>query len=220
MKVLIIEDDIAIASQLAEHLRSSGFVIQVEHDGKEGHFKGASEAFDAVLLDLGLPSQDGLSILKRWRAENVNVPVIVLTARNSKQEIIEGLDAGADDYISKPFDLAEVTARLRSNIKRSKGQQSVLSTFADVVLDARAGRVTHNGSLVKLTRIEYLIVQYLFLNQGRPVSITELSEHVYEDFDHDSSIIPRHIANIRKKLGSTFIQTESNRGYCVPHDTT
>ena len=218
MKVLIIEDDVDIAGQLAKHLRSSGFITRIEADGNEGYFKTTTESYDAILLDLGLPGRDGLSILQNLRRENIDIPVIVITARSSQQEIINGLDAGADDYVCKPFDFAEVSARLRTNIRRSKGQQAQILKSCDITLDLRSGHVSQNGALVRLTRIEHLIVQYLFLNQARPVSITELSEHVYDDYDHDSSIIPRHIANIRKKLGSEFIQTESNRGYCVPQD--
>ncbi|MGI9333293.1 MAG: response regulator transcription factor [Gammaproteobacteria bacterium] len=218
MKVLIVEDDPDIASTLERHLTLSGFVTRVEHDGQEGCFLGLSGEFDAVLLDLGLPSVDGLSILHEWRTAGVETPVIVLTARGNKRDVVHGLDAGADDYVVKPFDLAEVTARVRSAIRRSNARRGATSTYANVSLDGNAGVVLLEGSPAKLTRIEYLIVQYLFAHQGRPVSITELSEHVYDDFDNDSSVIPRHVANIRKKLGAGLIRTESNRGYCVPRE--
>ena len=218
MKVLIIEDDPDIARQLAGHLDASGFVTQVERDGAEGYFQGATGDYAAILLDIGLPSRDGLSVLKQWRARGVDTPVIVVTARGAKQEVVDGLEAGADDYVRKPFDLAEVTARLRANIKRARGRQAGRLRRGEVRFDPGAGSVTVAGAAVKLTRTEYLIVQCLFLNQGRPVSVSELAEQVYDDFDRDSGVIARHIANIRKKLGDGVIVTESNRGYCVPED--
>ena len=218
MKLLIIEDDRDIARQLSGFLEDQGFVVQLAFDGEEGHYLGAEEEYDAVLLDIGLPLLDGLSVLERWRAAGRTMPVIVLTARTSKMETIRGLEAGADDYIHKPFDLEEVLARVRTNIRRDKGQHEQVLTYQNVSFDGKSGKVFVDGSYVKLTRIEFLIVQYLFLNRGRFVSVTELSEHVYRDFDHDSSIIARHIANIRKKLGAEIILTESNRGYYVPQD--
>lgn len=216
MKLLIIEDDPDIASQLASFLEEHGFVVQLASDGEEGQFLGEEEEYDAVLLDVGLPQIDGISVLQRWRSIGKTMPVIILTARSSKLETIRGLEAGADDYIHKPFDLEEVLARLRSNIRRDKNQHEQSVTYKNVSFDGTRGKVFVDGSYVKLTRIEFLIVQYLFVNQGRLISVTELSEHVYRDFDHDSSIIARHIANIRKKIGAEIILTESNRGYYVP----
>jgi two-component system, OmpR family, response regulator len=216
MKVLIIEDDLDIARQLSEHLKLSGFVPLAVHDGEEGLYQLTVEDWDAVLLDIGLPLMDGFTLLEKCRAEGKSVPIIVLTARTSKMEMIKGLEAGADDYIYKPFDMAEVVARIRSNIRRHKGQLKPNAAYKSVSLDWNSGRVTRDGLNVGLTRTEYLMVQYLFMNQGRSVSVTELAEHVYDDFDHDSSIIARHIANVRKKLGAEIIQTESNRGYSIP----
>lgn len=218
MKVLIVEDEEAIASQLSEYLESSGFVVHVEHDGVNGHFEGEEGEYDAVLLDIGLPGMDGFTILEKWRAAGKDMPVIILTARNSKMETVRGLEAGADDYIHKPFNMEEVAARLRSNIRRGVGQISNLPQYQNVTLDKRAGRVMVDGQFAKLTRIEYLMVQYLFLNQGRPISVNELTEHTYDDFDNDSGIVARHIANIRKKIGHDVIKTEANRGYYIPLD--
>jgi len=218
MKILIIEDDPDIARQLSAHLEMNGFVFVVASEGEEGLYQGEVGDYDAVLLDIGLPQMDGFSILEHWRSAGRTMPVIILTARTHKTEIIRGLEAGADDYICKPFDLDEVVARIRNIIRRFKGRDPRNPGYKNVVVDVNAGRVLRDGVHVKLTRMEYLIVQYLFSNQGRPVSVTELSDHVYEDFDHDSSIIARHIANIRKKIGVDVILTESNRGYYVPKD--
>lgn len=218
MKVLIIEDDKSIASRLSDHLRASGFVTHCETDGVDAQFAGTSEEYDAILLDLGLPGVDGTELLRRWREDAVETPVIVLTARSAKHDIVNTLEAGADDYVTKPFDLDEVVARLRATIRRHKSQRRKLICYRNITLDTALRRVTLGEDIVPLTRTEYLFVQYLFLNQGQVVSISELADHVYDDYDHGSSIIPRHIANIRKKLGRNAIVTESNRGYLVPNN--
>lgn len=216
MKVLIVEDEQKIASQLQDHLSASGFVAHVESRGEDAHFEGDTGEYDAVILDVGLPEMDGFTILEKWRSAGKNMPVIILTARNSKMEIVRGLEAGADDYIAKPFDMEVVTARLRAQLRRNKGTNSHLLTSGKLTLDTRNSRAMVDGQYVKLTRTEYLMVQYLFMHQGKPVSINELVEHTYEDFDNDSSIVARHIANIRKKLGQDAIRTETNRGYYIP----
>jgi two-component system OmpR family response regulator len=218
MRILIVEDDRDIARQLRGHLEQCGYIAHVEHSGEEGHFQGDTEEFDLVLLDLGLPDLDGFEILERWRRSGRSMPVIILTARTHKMEVIRGLKAGADDYIVKPYDLEEVTARIHANIRRQKGQLASIVKCKNVTFDGFAGRVLVDGCYVKLTRTEFLILQYLFMNQGKIVSVTELSEHAYAEFDHDSSIIARHISNIRKKIGAHIISTDSNRGYCVPKD--
>ncbi|MCD6034689.1 MAG: Two-component response regulator [Rickettsiales bacterium] len=219
MKLLIVEDDKQIATQLANYVKEYGFVPHVEHDGVDGHYEGEEGVYDAVLLDLGLPGMDGLSILQKWRKAGKTMPVILLTARDSKMEVVRGLDAGADDYITKPFDLEEVVARLHSHLRRVNAKNQPILSYKNVTLDTRMGRVSVDKLYVKLTRTEYLMLQYLFMNQGRPISINELVEHTYEDFDNDSGIIARHIANIRKKIGADIVQTEANRGYYVPLET-
>lgn len=218
MKILIVEDEEEIAAQLAEHLNASGFVVHVENDGEEGFYEGETGEYDAVLLDVGLPGMDGFTVLEKWREAGKTMPVIILTARTSKMETVRGLELGADDYIYKPFDMEEVAARVRSNIKRAAGHLSSSLSYKNVNFDMRSGRVLVDGRFVKLTRTEFLMLQYLFLNQGRPIAINELVEHTYEDFDNDSGIIARHIANIRKKIGADIIKTETNRGYYVPLD--
>ena len=218
MKVLIIEDDRDIARQLSTHLTEMGFITHVVHDGEEGLHYGLEEGYDAVLLDVGLPQMDGVTILERWREAGRTMPVIIVSARTRKMETIRGLEAGADDYIYKPFDMQELIARIQSNIRRHTGQLNHIIRYQNVVFDTRAERLYVDDLYVKLTRTEFRMARYLFMHQGRPVSVTELSEHVYEDFDHDSSIIARHIANIRKKIGEDIILTESNRGYYVPKE--
>lgn len=215
MRILIIEDDIDIAKQLESHLGQCGFITHVEHSGAEGHYQGDVESYDLVLLDIGLPDRDGFSVLEQWRKDGRTMPVIIVTARTHKMETIRGLKAGADDYIYKAYDLDELVARIHTNIRRHKGQLGAELRSGNVTFDSFAGKVLVNGSAVKLTRIEFLILQYLFINQGKTLSATDISEHAYEDFDHDSSIIARHISNIRKKLGQDIIHTDSNRGYCV-----
>jgi len=218
MRVLIIEDDADIARHLSGHLEQAGFITHVEHRGEEGHYQGDTGSFDLVLLDIGLSDLDGFQILERWRRDGRTMPVIILTARTHKMETIRGLNAGADDYVNKPYHVEEVIARVHAHIRRHKGQLANVMRCQGVVFDNSAGKVTLAGESVALTRIEFLILQYLFLNQGKTISITELSEHAYRDFDRDSGVIARHVSNIRKKIGDGIIITDSNRGYRVPKD--
>jgi len=218
MKALIIEDEADIAQQIATYLNNSGFVTHLEHEGESGHFEGEEGGYDVILLDVGLPQMDGFSILEKWRAAGVTTPVIILTARNQKMDIVRGLELGADDYITKPFDLDEVVARVRSTLRRSSGRASNLLHCGKVTLDTGQSRVLLSGNYIKLTRTEFLMLNYLFMHQGKTVSANELAEHTYEDFDSDYGIIARHIANIRKKIGKEIIQTDTNRGYYVPQD--
>ncbi|MEN7344048.1 MAG: response regulator transcription factor [Pseudomonadota bacterium] len=219
MKVLIVEDDTAIATAIDSHLSDAGFVTHVVHDGEEAKFMGESDEYDAIVLDLGLPSVDGTELLKHWRDLRVSTSIIVLTARTAKHEVVNALEAGADDFIAKPFDADVVAARIRAAVRRAGGGLTSRFQHQGVVLDASSGRVTQDGAIVKLTRTEYLLLQFLFMRQGQVVSITEIADHIYDDFDHDSGIIQRHVANIRKKLGASVILTESNRGYHIPSES-
>ena len=218
MKVLIVEDDTAIAAAIDSHLSDAGFVTHVVHDGQEAQFMGESDEYDAIVLDLGLPGIDGSTLLKYWRDARVQTPIIVLTARTAKHEVVNALEAGADDFIAKPFDADVVAARIRAAVRRAGGGLTSRFHYQGVVLDAATGRVTLDDVIVKLTRTEYLLLQFLFMRQGQVVSISEIADHIYDDFDNDSGIIQRHVANVRKKLGATAIQTESNRGYHIPLD--
>lgn len=218
MKILIIEDNHDIATQISDYAKEQGFVPHIADNGEDGQFEGEEGGYAAIILDLGLPEIDGITILEHWRKQGITTPVIILTARHNKMDVVRGLDAGADDYMTKPFDLDELIARLRSNIRRHGSHLQNTLSYKDIELNIRSRRVLKAGHFVKLTKIEFLIMQLLFTRQGTPLSINDITEHVYEDFDHDSAIIPRHIANIRKKLGHDIIVTEANRGYYVPQD--
>ena len=215
MKVLIVEDEFKIADQIASRLKKEGFVTKMEHDGEYGQHEGEIGKYNAIVLDIGLPTKDGISVLKYWRDHGIDTPVIILTARNSKKEVVDGLEAGADDYLTKPFELDELVARIKSNIRRHHGNTKSVVSYHDVEFDISANRFVKAGDSVKLTRTEHLITQYLFINQGKTCSVSDIAEHAYDDFDNDSGIIARHIANIRKKIGADIIKTDSNRGYFV-----
>lgn len=216
MRLLIVEDEPTLARQLRETLEGAGYAVDVANDGEEGHFLGASESYDAIVLDLGLPEMDGLTVLDKWRKADIGIPVLVLTARDSWSDKVAGLDAGADDYLAKPFQMEELIARLRALIRRSTGNASSELEAGDVRLDTRSGRVTLNGTPVRLTAQEYKLLAYLMHHKGKVVSRTELIEHIYDqDFDRDSNTIEVFITRIRKKLGADLIQTIRGLGYSL-----
>jgi two-component system, OmpR family, response regulator len=216
MRVLIVEDEPNLARQLRNTLEGAGYAVDVANDGEEGHYLGSTESYDAVVLDLGLPEIDGLTVLDRWRKEGQTAPVLVLTARDSWSDKVAGLDAGADDYLAKPFQTEELIARLRALIRRASGNASSELTAGPVRLDARSGRVTLNGEPVRLTAQEYKLLSYLMHHKGKVVSRTELIEHIYDqDFDRDSNTIEVFITRIRKKLGADLINTIRGLGYSL-----
>ena len=216
MRVLIVEDEPSLGQQLKNTLEGAGYAIDLATDGEEGHFLGSSEAYDAVVLDLGLPEIDGLTVLDRWRREGRVMPVLVLTARDSWSDKVAGLDAGADDYVAKPFQSEELIARLRALIRRASGNASSELTAGDVRLDTRSGKVTRAGEPVKLTAQEYKLLSYLLHHKGKVVSRTELIEHIYDqDFDRDSNTIEVFVTRIRKKLGQDVITTIRGLGYSL-----
>ncbi|MBA4758845.1 response regulator transcription factor [Sphingosinicella sp.] len=216
MRLLIVEDEPTLARQLRETLEGAGYAVDVANDGEEGHFLGSSESYDAIVLDLGLPEMDGLTVLDKWRKADIAIPVLVLTARDSWSDKVAGLDAGADDYLAKPFQMEELIARLRALIRRSTGNASSELEAGDVRLDMRSGRVTLNGTPVRLTAQEYKLLAYLMHHKGKVVSRTELIEHIYDqDFDRDSNTIEVFITRIRKKLGADLIQTIRGLGYSL-----
>lgn len=217
MRVLVVEDDRRIAADVARGLEAAGYVVELVGDGEEAWFRGDTEDYAAIVLDLGLPGMDGLSVLKRWRGNERRTPVLVLTARGSWAERVDGIDAGADDYLPKPFRMEELLARLRSIIRRSVGQASSLIRIGQLTIDERQMRVDLRGVPVNLSPLEYRLVSYLALHRGRVVSQHELSENIYGNEDaHDSNAIEVLIGRVRKKLGSDVIETRRGFGYIVP----
>ena len=214
MRVLLVEDEAALADQLASALGASGYAVDQADDGRRAEYLGSTEQYDAIVLDLGLPSMDGLTLLRRWRDTGVTAPVLVLTARGTWHDKVLGIDSGADDYVSKPFQMEEVLARLRALIRRSSGLASPVLRNANLVLDPRAARVTLNGALVRLTTHEFRVLSYLMHHSGRVVSQSELVEHIYErDADRDSNTVEVFIARLRKKVGANAIVTVRGLGY-------
>ncbi len=216
MRVLVVEDEQELAAQLAEALDEAGYAVDLAHDGEEGHFLGDTEPYDAVVLDLGLPKLDGISVLQRWRRDGRAMPVLILTARERWSEKVAGFDAGADDYVVKPFQMEEVLARLRALVRRATGHASAELQCGPVALDTGSGRVTVDGRAVKLTAHEYKLLSYLIHHQGRIVSRTELTEHIYaQDFDRDSNTIEVFIGRLRRKIGADLIHTVRGLGYLM-----
>ena len=214
MRLLLVEDDHDLNRQLATALEKAGYAVDRAFDGEEGAFLGETEPYDAVILDLGLPEKDGVTILKEWRAAGRVMPVIALTARDRWNDKVQAFDAGADDYVTKPFHMEEVLARVRAVVRRAAGHASSTITCGPVTMDTSAGRVTVSGAAVKLTAHEYRLLAYLMLHQGRIVSRAELTEHIYDqDFDRDSNTIEVFVGRLRKKLGVDIIQTLRGLGY-------
>lgn len=216
MRLLIVEDEPTLGQQLKSALEGAGYAVDLATDGEEGLYLGSNEQYDAIILDLGLPEIDGLTVLDRWRKEGKATPVLVLTARDSWSDKVAGLDAGADDYVAKPFQTEELIARLRALIRRSSGNASAELTAGDIRLDTRSGKVTKAGEPVKLTAQEYKLLSYLLHHKGKVVSRTELIDHIYDqDFDRDSNTIEVFVTRIRKKLGAEVITTIRGLGYSL-----
>ncbi|WP_372623302.1 response regulator transcription factor [Falsiroseomonas sp.] len=214
MRVLVVEDHVALARQVADALRDAGFVADQAADGEEGHFLGDTEPYDAVVLDLGLPVLDGLTVLRRWRAAGRDMPVLILTARDGWTEKVAGLNAGADDYLAKPFVMAELVARVQALVRRAHGRSRPEIALGRLVVDTAAQRVLLDGAGVKLTGLEYRLLAYLALHAGQVVSKTELTEHLYaQDFDRDSNTLEVVVGRLRRKLGDGFIETIRGQGY-------
>jgi two-component system OmpR family response regulator len=219
MRLLVVEDDRDLNRQVGAALEAAGYAVDRAFDGEEGGFLGDTEPYDAVVLDIGLPKRDGVSVLQAWRKAGRVMPVLILTARDRWSDKVEGFDAGADDYLSKPFHMEELLARLRALLRRASGHATSEIVVGPVRLDARAGRVTVNGAAVKLTSHEYRLLSYLMHHAGRIVSRTELVEHLYDqDFDRDSNTIEVFVGRLRRKLGVDLIQTARGLGYIVEAD--
>ncbi len=214
MRVLVVEDEADLARQLSESLVEAGYVVDLAHDGEEGHFLGDTEPYDAVVLDLGLPEIDGLTVLERWREAGRDMPVLILTARDRWREKVAGIDAGADDYVTKPFHMEEVLARIRALVRRAAGHASNALVCGPVEIDTRAARVTVDDNPVAVTALEYRLLAYLMHHQDRVVSRTELTEHLYDqNFDRDSNTIEVFVGRLRRKLGVDVIETVRGLGY-------
>ena len=216
MRILVVEDEGRLSRQIAAALRQAGYAVDCASDGQRAEFLGETERYDAVLLDLGLPGMDGLTVLRRWRDAGREMPVLVLTARGSWHEKVQGIDGGADDYLAKPFRMEEVLARLRALIRRATGQAAPELRCGPVVLDPRAARVTLDGNPVRLTAHEFRVLSYLMHHRGRVVSQAELTEHIYaQGFDRDSNTVEVFIARLRRKLPPALIETVRGFGYRV-----
>ena len=216
MRLLVVEDDPDLNRQLVTALTDAGYVVDTAKDGEEGHYLGETEPYDAVILDLGLPVLDGVSVLEKWRRNDKKMPVLILTARDRWSDKVQGFDAGADDYVAKPFHMEEVLARVRALLRRSAGHASSEIACGPLLLDTKSARVTVDGNAIKLTSLEFRLLAYLMHHKGKVVSRTELVEHLYDqDFDRDSNTIEVFVGRLRKKLGVVVLRTISGMGYCV-----
>jgi two-component system OmpR family response regulator len=214
VRVLVVEDESRLAKQLTAALGQAGYAVDCAADGERADFLGTTETYDAVVLDLGLPKIDGLTLLRRWREAGLMMPVLILTARGSWHEKVQGIDGGADDYVAKPFRMEEVLARLRALIRRSSGQGSAELRCGAIALDPRAAKVTVGGHAVRLTSHEFRVLSYLMHHRGKVVSQSELNEHIYaEDTDRDSNTVEVFIARLRRKVGAASIETVRGLGY-------
>ena len=216
MRILVVEDEIEIARDIAECLDEAGFAVQTCDNGEDAWFLGSTEIYDAIILDLGLPKLDGLTVLTRWRTEEITTPIIVLTARGSWTERVEGINAGADDYIPKPFQMEELIARLRSLLRRSYGKASPQIKAGHLELDTNRMLVTVDGRTAQLTPLEFRLISYLLHNKGRVVSREELKDHIYSGDDgRVDNAVEAMVARLRRKLGFEHIETRRGHGYSL-----
>ncbi len=219
MRILIVEDEALLSQQLAQSLTEAGYVVDCASDGEQADFLVHTEQFDAIILDLGLPKIDGLTLLRRWRETGIAAPILILTARGTWHEKVQGIDGGADDYVAKPFRIEEVLARVRALLRRASGLTHAELRCGVLTLDSRTARVSVDGAVVKLTSHEFRVLSYLMHRNGKVVSRAELIEHIYaQDFDRDSNTVEVFIARLRRKLGGSFIETVRGLGYrmCEP----
>lgn len=216
MRVLLVEDDVNLNRQIKDALSDADYVVDVAFDGEEGHFLGDTEPYDAVILDIGLPQMDGLSVLEAWRRDGRNMPVLILTARDRWSDKVQGIDAGADDYVAKPFHMEEILARIRALVRRAAGHASNEIEIKGVRMDVASGRVTVDGQALRLTSHEFRLLAYLMHHKGKVISRTELTEHLYDqDFDRDSNTIEVFVGRLRKKLPKNCIETVRGLGYQI-----
>ena len=220
MRILVVEDDARIARDIVTTLEAAGYAVETAGDGEDAWFRGDTEDYDLVVLDLGLPKMDGLAVLKRWRAVGRSMPVLVLTARGAWSERVEGIDAGADDYLPKPFQMEELLARIRALIRRAAGIGTAVIEAGPLALDTRQMRVTLHGVPQTLSPLEYRLLAYLMHHKGRVVPAPELLEHLYGDDDaHEANALEAVMARLRRKLGPDQIETRRGFGYSIPTST-
>jgi len=214
MRILVVEDDADLSRQLKDALKDVGYAVDVANDGEEGHHLGDTEPYDAVILDLGLPIIDGVSVLQKWRADGKKFPVLILTARDQWSEKVAGFDAGADDYLTKPFHTEELMARLRALLRRAAGHTTDTIDIGNLSVDNRSARAFVDGMSIKLTSHEFRLLSYMATHRGRVISRTELVEHIYDqDFDRDSNTIEVFVGRLRRKIGTDRIETVRGLGY-------
>ena len=214
MRILVVEDDRNLREQVAAALGDAGYTVDTAANGEDGQFMGETEPYDLVILDLGLPAPDGITILKAWRRQGKAMPVLILSARDQWSDKVEGLDVGANDYLTKPFNMAELLARVRAHVRRQTDHKSSVLQVGDLHLNAATGQVTVSGAPVKLTAYQYKVLDYLMHHAGRIVSRTELTEKIYsQDHERDSNTIEVFIGILRRKIGSNRILTEKGLGY-------
>lgn len=214
MKILVVEDDAQLGQQVIQTLEKTGWTPELAVDGIDALYRATSEPWEVIILDLGLPKIDGLTVLNGIRDENINTPVIILSARNTLSQRVEGLNAGADDYLTKPFEMVELVARIRAQLRRASGQASPILQIGDLSLDTRSSKVMWRSEAVELTALEYKVVAYFMHNSDKVISRTELVEHIYrQDFDRDSNTVEVFIGRIRKKIAPQIIKTVRGLGY-------
>lgn len=214
MKILVVEDEPRLGEQIIEALEQNEWVPELSQDGIDALYRATSEEWDAIVLDLGLPKLDGLTVLNGLRDENINTPVIILSARDTLTQRIEGLNAGADDYLTKPFEMPELIARIRAQLRRASGNASPVMQIGNLSLDTRSSKVLWQGQAISLTALEYKVVAYFMHNPEKVISRTELVEHIYkQDFDRDSNTIEVFVGRIRKKIAPKVIKTVRGLGY-------
>jgi two-component system OmpR family response regulator len=220
MRLLVVEDEPRLAAHLASALEEAGYAVDAAADGERADFLARTERYDAVVLDLGLPRIDGLTVLEGWRRAGMTLPVLILTARDNWHEKVKGIDAGADDYVAKPFHVEEVVARLRALIRRAAGHAEAELRCGPLTLDTRLARVTNRGVPVRLTSHEFRLLSYLMHHRGRVVGQEELVEHIYsQSFSRDSNTVEVFVARLRRKLGADCIRTVRGLGYCIEETT-